>query len=152
MIRFRLFLAAMMVVATSALAATAHHYTVGQIEISHPFTRAMIPGAKVGGGFMTITNNGSEDDRLISATSPAAPMVQLHQMSMEGDVMKMSQIEGGIVIPAGQTVKLEPGKLHVMFMKVSTPFKEGETVKATLVFEKAGSVEVEFKIGPPHGG
>jgi Uncharacterized protein conserved in bacteria len=105
------------------------------------------PNAPAGGGFMTITNTGAEDDRLLSAASDAAAKVELHEMAMEGDVMKMRPMADGIVIPAGETVTLEPGGLHVMFMGLSAPFIEGETVTVTLTFEKAGAVEVELPVG-----
>lgn len=119
----------------------------GDLEISGPFTRAMPPAAKAGGGFLTITNKGDADDRLVSATSPNAPIVQLHEMTMDGDVMKMREKQDGIIIPAGETVELKPGGLHIMFMQVETPFVEGEMVPVTLAFEKAGTVEVKLKVG-----
>ncbi len=120
---------------------------VGDIEISAPFTRASLPNAPAGGGFMSITNTGTEDDRLVSAASAAAARVEIHEMAMEGDVMKMRPMTDGIVIPAGETVSLEPGGLHVMFMGLSSPFIEGETVTVTLTFEKAGAVDVELAVG-----
>lgn len=122
--------------------------TAGDLELTAGFTKAMLPGQPVGGGFVTITNKGGEDDRLVSATSSQAGDVQLHEMAMEGDVMKMRQLNDGIVIPAGQTVELKPGGLHLMFYKVAEPFKEGATVNVTLTFEKAGSVEVVLPVGP----
>jgi len=129
----------------------AHEFKVGDLEIVHPNSRAMVPGAQVGGGFLKIINHGKTDDRLVSATSDRAGIIQLHEMAIENDVMKMRELPGGIAVPAGATVELKPGGLHVMFMKVADPFKEGDKVKATLVFEKAGPVEVEFTVGPPAG-
>ena len=125
--------------------------TAGDLELTAGFTKAMLPGQPVGGGFVTITNKGGEDDRLVSATSSQAGEVQLHEMAMEGDVMKMRQLNDGIVIPAGQTVELKPGGLHLMFYKVAEPFKEGATVNVTLTFEKAGAVEVVLPVGPAKG-
>ncbi len=69
-------------------------------------------------------------------------------MKMNGAVMQMRELEAGIAIPANTTVELKPGSYHLMFMDVPQPFKEGEMIKATLVFEKAGSVDVEFAVGP----
>lgn len=120
---------------------------VGDLELSGAFTRAMPPAAKAGGGFLNITNKGVEDDVLVSATSPNAPVVQLHEMKVENDVMKMREKEDGIAIPAGETVELAPGGLHIMFMQVEIPFVEGEMVAVTLQFEKAGSVEVMLPVG-----
>lgn len=120
--------------------------TVGDLSLTGAFTRATLPSAMAGGGFLAITNNGAEADRLVSAASPVAKMVQLHEMKMEGDQMKMSQKEGGIEIAAGETVTLAPGGLHIMFMGLNTPFVEGETVPVTLTFEKAGTVEIELAV------
>src|SRR3546814_19094022 len=78
----------------------------------------MLPGQPVGGGFVTIRNGGSEDDVLVSISSPAAQVVELHEMAMEGEVMKMRKLEAGIPVPAGQAVELKPGGLHMMFMQV----------------------------------
>lgn len=125
--------------------------SAGELELTAGFTKAMLPGQPVGGGFITITNKGGEDDKLVSATSDKAGEVQLHEMAMEGDVMKMRQLTDGIAIPAGETVELKPGGLHLMFFKVSEPFKEGETVNLTLTFEKAGAVDVALPVGPARG-
>ena len=109
-------------------------------------------GADVAAGFMTITNNGKEADRLVKATASVAPTVQLHEMKMEGDVMKMSEVPGGIVIPPGATVELKPMSLHIMFMDLKAPIKEGEVITGTLTFEKAGAVNVEYEVMAPNAG
>lgn len=125
--------------------------TAGDLELTAGFTKAMLPGQPVGGGFVTITNKGGEDDRLVSATSSQAGEVQLHEMAMEGDVMKMRQLTDGIAIPAGETVELKPGGMHLMFFKVAAAFKEGATVNVTLTFEKAGAIDVVLPVGPARG-
>lgn len=132
---------------TASPLSAAEAVTVGSLELSGAFTRATLPAAKVGGGFLTIINHGDEADRLISATSPATPVVQLHEMLMDGDVMKMREKENGIEIPAGETVILAPGGLHIMFMQMTAPFVEGEEVAVTLGFEKAGKVDIMLHIG-----
>ena len=119
---------------------------LGPINISSPFSRATLPNAPVGGGFLTIENTGTEDDRLVSASSSIAKDTQIHEMAMEGDVMKMRHLGEGLGIPAGQTVELTPGSLHIMFMGLNGAFVEGETVTLTLTFEKAGTVEVELPV------
>ena len=121
--------------------------TVGALEISKAFTKAMLPGQPVGGGYLTIRNTGGTDDRLMAASSPSAGAVELHEMAMQGDVMRMRKLEDGITIPAGETVELTPGGLHLMFMKVKEPFKNGGSVVLTLTFEKAGSVDVVLPVG-----
>jgi len=133
-------LAAAILVTTPALAAD--HVRIGALEITGPFTRATLPNAPVGGGFLTIENTGEEDDRLVSATSGVAGETQIHEMAMEGDVMRMRQLADGLVIPAGETVVLEPGGFHLMFMGLNQAFIEGDTVAVTLTFEKAGTVEL----------
>ena len=145
-------LAGALAAALIATAAFAHEYKAGDLEVVHPASRAMVPGAQVGGGFMQIVNHGKADDRLVSVTSPATPNVQLHEMAVTDGVMKMRQLKDGIPVPAGQTVELKKGGLHVMFMDVKTPFKEGDKVPAVLHFEKAGEVKVEFEVGPANGG
>ncbi|MBW9113725.1 copper chaperone PCu(A)C [Rhizobium cauense] len=127
--------------------AAADDVRVGAIEIRQPQARAMVPGAKVGAGYMKLTNTGSTDDRLISLTSDRAISTEIHQMSVTNGVMTMRPVAGGLEVPAGQTVELKPGGYHLMFMDVSKPFKAGETIKAVMTFEKAGKVEVEFAVG-----
>jgi periplasmic copper chaperone A len=119
---------------------------IGTLELRGGFARATLPNAPVGGAFITITNNGATDDRLVSVSSPAADVGQLHDMQMEGDVMKMRALPDGIVIPAGQTITLEPSGLHMMLMGLKQALVEGETLTVTLTFEKAGSVDVDLPI------
>lgn len=133
--------------ALSATALFAQDFTLGSLQIHNPASRATLPGQPVGGGFMTVVNKG-EADRLVSIAAPdVSDDVQLHEMAMENDVMKMRQLPDGIEIPAGATVELKPGGLHVMFMKIKHPLAEGDTFKATLNFEKAGKVDVDFTVG-----
>jgi periplasmic copper chaperone A len=138
-------------------AAQAQKAKVGSIEIEHAYTRATVPGQKVGGGFMKIENKGAADS-LVSATSPIAGEVQLHEMAMDGNVMKMRQVKD-IVVPAGGTVELKPGGMHIMFMNIKAPLKAGEAVPVKLKFAKAGEVEVKMPVdamggsqGGQHGG
>lgn len=131
--------------------AYAHGYKVGELEIGHPYSRAMLPGAKVGGGYLKITNKGG-DDRLVSVTTERAANAQVHEMQMNDNVMIMRELKDGLAIPANSTVELKPGGYHIMFMNVTQPFKEGEMIKARLLFEKAGSIDVEFAVGPANAG
>ncbi|WEX87035.1 copper chaperone PCu(A)C [Sinorhizobium garamanticum] len=124
----------------------------GDLEISGGAVKAMLPGAKVGGGGFVVKNTGSVDDRLLAVESPAAGRVELHEMKMENEVMKMRKLEDGVVIPAGATVELKSGGLHLMFMEVKKPFAEGETVPVTLTFEKSGKVDYVLPVGAAVGG
>lgn len=126
--------------------AFAHDYKAGDLQIDHPWSRATPGGAKVAGGFMTIRNNGKDSDRLVGGTFDASGIVEIHEMKMDGGVMKMRALELGLEIKPGQSVELKPGGYHVMFIDLKRPLKEGESVKGELVFEKAGRIAVEYKI------
>jgi copper(I)-binding protein len=121
-------------------------YKLGSLEIEQPYARATPPNAPVSGGYMTIRNSGAETDRLISGEADFADRVEIHEMAMEGDVMKMRQLADGLEIPAGGEVVLKPGGYHVMFIGIDSQFKDGETRNVKLTFEKAGSIELEFKV------
>ncbi|MDE3028208.1 MAG: copper chaperone PCu(A)C [Paracoccaceae bacterium] len=125
---------------------------LGPLELSNGFSRATLPHAPVGGGFLTIKNTGSTADRLIGASSAVAGHVEVHEMKMVGDVMKMSQLRDGLPIPAGATVTLRPGGFHLMFMDLKQPLVQGKTVTVTLTFEHAGKVEMPLMIGAPNAG
>jgi copper(I)-binding protein len=118
----------------------------GTLTIEQPWSRATPGGAKVGGGYVRITNTGQTEDRLIGGSFSLAGRVEVHEMRMEGDVMRMKPVEGGLAIKPGGTVELRPGGYHLMFMDLKEPLKEGQTVKGTLVFEKAGAVELEYSV------
>ncbi|MGL4406009.1 MAG: copper chaperone PCu(A)C [Notoacmeibacter sp.] len=119
---------------------------LGDITIEGYWVRAMLPGQPVAGGFLKLTNKGGTDDRLVSASSPKSARMELHEMAMKGDVMEMREIAGGIIVPAGQTVELAPGGLHVMFFDIAETFKDGDTVPVTLTFEKAGEIELMLPV------
>lgn len=129
--------------------ASAHGYKAGALRIGHPWSRATPANAPVAGGYMTIENTGDADDRLVAVSAEIAPRGEIHEMKMEGDVMKMNALPEGLTIPAGGTVKLEPGGYHLMFMDLGGPFVEGTSVTVTLTFEKAGAVEVQLPVGSP---
>ena len=119
--------------------------TTNAIKIENAYTRATVPGQQVAGGFMKIENKGASADQLVSASSPAAGEVQLHEMAMDGNVMKMRQVKD-IAVPAGGAVELKPGGLHLMFMNIKAPLTAGETVPVKLKFAKAGEVEVKMPV------
>ncbi|WP_417670701.1 copper chaperone PCu(A)C [Roseibium sp.] len=139
-------LAAAAMLTLAATSSFASDVVKGDITISKTWTRATPPKAMAGGGFAEITNNGSQDDRLVAASSPAAGRVELHEMAVTDGVMKMREMENGIPVAAGETVSLKPGGLHIMFMKLNAPFRRGETVPVTLTFEKAGNVDIELNV------
>ncbi|QKD19975.1 copper chaperone PCu(A)C [Mesorhizobium sp. NZP2077] len=124
----------------------AHEFKVGDLEIGHPWSRATPAGAKVAGGYFTITNNGSTPDRLVSISSDISDKAELHEMGVKDGVMTMRPVTGGLEIPAGGKVVLGPGSYHVMFMDLKQPPKQGEMFAATLTFEKAGTVTIKFAV------
>lgn len=126
--------------------AAAHGFKIGDLTIGHPWTRATPGGAKIGGGYLSITNNGTTPDRLVGVSLSVAGHGEIHEMKMDGGVMTMRPLTDGIAIKPGETVKLEPGGYHAMFMDLKEPLKEGTMVKGQLQFEKAGKVDVEFKV------
>lgn len=136
--------------------ANAQEAKVGSIKIENAYTRSTVPGQQVAGGFMKIENKGAAD-QLVSASSPVAGEVQLHEMAMDGNVMKMRQVKD-ITVPAGGAVELKPGGLHLMFMNIKAPLAAGETVPVKLKFAKAGELEVKMPVnamgtqGAGHGG
>jgi hypothetical protein len=144
MVPRRLALAALF--AVLAIPAFALDYRLGAIEIGQPWARATPPTAESGGGFLVITNTGTTPDRLIAVKSPAADKVEIHEMKMDGNIMRMREVEKGIEIPPGATVELKPGGFHVMFMGLKAPFAKDAKVPLTLVFEKAGSIDVDLMV------
>lgn len=126
----------------------AHGYEHASLKIKHPWTRVTPPGAKVAGGFLKITNNGKESDKLLGGSFSLSKRVEVHEMSMNDGVMRMKQLEAGLEIAPGQTVELKPGSFHLMFMGLSASPKLEERVRGMLKFEKAGELEVEFAVAP----
>jgi copper(I)-binding protein len=131
--------------------ADASDYKIGSLEISHPWARATPKGAKVGAGYLTITNTGDTPDRLVGGTLIASAGFSIHEMTEVNGVSKMRPIADGLEIKPGQTVALKPGSYHLMFTDLKQPLAQGEHVKGTLVFAKAGTLDVEFDVQPIGG-
>jgi copper(I)-binding protein len=149
------FVATLVLAICAAGTAGADDVMVGTLKLTAAWARATPKGATVGGGYFTITNTGSTADRLLGGISDVSSKFEIHEMSMDKGVMKMREITSGIEIQPGQTVRFEPSGYHVMFVGLKQPLKEGEHIKATLKFEKAGSAPVDFVvegIGARSGG
>ncbi|HET7791956.1 MAG TPA: copper chaperone PCu(A)C [Rhizobacter sp.] len=131
--------------ACAAALAHAHSFTLGDLKIGHPYARATVAGQPTGGAFLSVENHGRADDRLLAASAEVAKAVELHTMSMEGDVMRMRQVEA-IDLPVGKAVALKPGGLHIMLMGLKAPLKEGDKFPLKLKFEKAGEVTVQVNV------
>lgn len=138
--------AAVLALSMAAPSAVAHDYKAGPIEIAHPWSRATPKGASVAGGYLKLTNTGETPDRLVAGSSEISGRFEIHEMSMDKGVMRMRPLRNGLEIKPGQTVELKPGSFHVMFLDLKKPLQQGERIKGTLVFEKAGTVAVEFAV------
>lgn len=125
--------------------------SASSISIEKPFSRATPGGAKVAAGYMTITNKGAAADRLVSASSPAAGSVEIHEMKMQDGIMKMRELAGGLPIEAGNTAAFAPGGNHLMLVELKAPLKQGDKVPVTLNFEKAGKIDVTLDVQPIGG-
>jgi periplasmic copper chaperone A len=122
--------------------ALAHDYQAGEVRIDHPYARATVPGQPSGAAYLTLENRGKTADRLIGTDSPVAKKTEIHTMSMEGNVMKMRQVDGIELAPAA-TIAMKPGDgYHIMLLGLKQPLKVGDKLPLTLTFEKAGKVEL----------
>lgn len=138
-------LAASLALAGLAITAHARGAKAGAIEIDHPHARATVAGQRNGGAYLRLDNHAGAADRLVSVTTDAAEAVELHSMKMDGDVMRMREIDA-IDVPAGKAVELKPGGLHLMLIGLKQPLKAGDRFPMTLRFEKAGDVTVEVAV------
>ena len=133
--------------AVATLSAVPAHAADAPITIAHPWLRATPRSAPVAGGYATLTNTGTEPDTLVSASLPMASEGQIHTMTMKNGVMEMRRLDDGLTIAPGATVTLRPGGDHLMFLKPTAQLKEGESVKGSLTFRRAGTVPVTFAVG-----
>ncbi|MBO0766818.1 MAG: copper chaperone PCu(A)C [Hyphomicrobiaceae bacterium] len=124
----------------------AQEYKAGPIKVDAPWIRATPAGAEVAAGYLKIENTGNEPDRLIGGSTDIAGKFEVHEMKMEGGVMKMRQLPEGLVLKPGESVELKPGSLHLMLTDLKQPAKDGDKVKGTLMFEKAGKVDIEYAV------
>lgn len=137
-----------LVAAAAAQTAQEQSYKLGALTITAPWTRVTPKGAKVAGGYVRISNTGKEADRLTGGSFDLSGRVEVHEMAVEGGVMRMRELRQGLEIKPGETVELKPGGLHLMFMDMKAPLEVGKPVKGRLTFEKAGSIDIEFRVAP----
>lgn len=121
-----------------------------EVSVVGAWARATVPAQKASGAFMQIVS--TEDAKLVGAKSPVAGVTEIHQMSMAGGVMKMAPVAGGIALPAGKPVALEPGGYHVMLMRLGQQLKPGTEIPLTLTVETAGgkreSIDLKVPVKP----
>lgn len=130
--------------ASASLISFAHGLRVGEIAIAHPYARATVPGQPTGGAYLRLENNGNSD-KLMAVKAAVSQSIEMHTASMDGDVMRMRQVDA-IDVPAHKTVVLQPGGVHIMLVGLKAPLKEGDSFPMTLKFEKAGEVTVDVKV------
>lgn len=123
-------------------------YKLGALTITTPWTRVTPKGAKVAGGYVRITNTGNDADRLVGGAFNLSARVEVHEMGVEGGVMRMRELTKGLEIKPGETVELKPGGYHLMFMDMRGILETGQPVRGRLIFENAGAVEVDFQVAP----
>lgn len=131
---------------------SANTIAVGKLDVTDAHLRATPPNAKVAAGYLTIRNGGDEPDRLTGGSADFADKVEVHEMTMDGGVMKMRPLEDGLEIAPGGTAELRPGGYHLMFIGLSDALDEGQTKSVTLTFEKAGTVTLEMPVAALGGG
>jgi copper(I)-binding protein len=129
--------------------AQAHEFRAGDLQIEHPWSRAIGPRAPTAAGYLVIRNGGTAPDRLVAAETPMARLVEIHEMSVSDNIMRMRPVVGGLVVPAGGTVRLAPNGLHLMIVGPHAGFVQGARVPLTLVFERTGRVAVELAVEAP---
>ena len=120
----------------------AHEYQAGEIRIDHPYARPTMPGQTSAGAYLTLENKGKIVDKLIAVTSPAAKSVEIHTMSMDGNIMRMREVTGIELMPTA-LVEMKPGHgFHIMLIGIQKPLKTGDKIPLALTFEKSGTVEI----------
>jgi periplasmic copper chaperone A len=144
----RLLLAVLLLGPLLAAATAAQEFRAGSIKVTAPWSRATPASAKVGGGFMTITNAGKAPDRLVGGSTAVSGSLEIHEMHLVNGIMMMRHVNPGIALQPGATVVLKPFSHHLMLMDLKQPLRAGEKIKGVLVFEKAGPIEIEYDVVP----
>ncbi|MGL6070681.1 copper chaperone PCu(A)C [Craterilacuibacter sp.] len=132
--------------ATLSLPTLAHATEAGTLSIHHPWSRVMPVAAPNGAAYFMLENKGKTADKLIAASTPRAQKAELHTHIHDNGVMRMREVQGGVAVPAGQTIKFAPGGLHVMLLGLNSPLVKGEHFPLTLKFEKAGEVKLDVVV------
>ncbi len=117
------------------------------VDVKAAWARASVQGQKASGAFMQLT--AKDGAKLVSVSSPVAGVAEVHEMKMDGDVMKMHAVDGGLDLPAGKTVELKPGGYHVMLMDLKLPLQKGTTIPMTLTFKDSKGVQSTMEVKVP---
>ena len=138
----------MLLFAVALAAAAAPRHEAGTLEIGDPWSRPTAPGMSMGVAYLSITNHGKSADALVGASSPLADKVELHETSIVDGMARMRPLSE-IVLPAGATVKIEPGGIHLMLVGLKAPLERGKTVPLVLDFRHAGRISVQLDVATP---
>lgn len=141
-----LFVSSALIASVLPTVVTANEYGHSNIYIEHPWSRPTPPGTPMGVGYLVIRNHSERDITLVSASTPRAGHVSMHETLMKDGVMRMRQLKKGLTISAGEAVEFKPNSYHLMLEKLTEPLKEGESIPLTLEFEDAGAIDVELSV------
>jgi periplasmic copper chaperone A len=145
----------LLIASALAAAAHAHHYSIGNLVIGHPWSRPTAEGMPTGVAYLSITNKGPQQDTLIAASTPAAARVEFHRTSIEAGMARMRPA-GALVVGPNATVTAEPGGLHLMLVDLKSPLVVGASIPLVLQFKDAGEITVQLTVEPqgfvPHPG
>lgn len=117
-----------------------------QVGVDGPWLRETAPGARTGAGYGLLVNGGKAEDRLVGGSTPVADRLEVHSITMEGGVMRMRPVAGGLAVPAGGRVALKPGSYHLMLIGLKQPLRRGALVPVTLDFARAGPLKLSFRV------
>jgi copper(I)-binding protein len=131
--------------------AFAHDYQAGELWIGHPHARATVPGQTSGAAYLAIENKGKSADRLVAIASPVSKSVELHTMSMDGNIMKMREVQQIDIQPSGKILMTPGDGYHIMLIGLKQPLKIGDKFPLTLTFAKAGKTEVSVWVEELNG-
>ena len=119
------------------------------VDVSSAWVRATPPGSSVSAGFLTISADPEQPDRLLGAKTVVASVTEIHESRMDGEMMRMRRLADGVAVAAGETVILKPGGIHLMLLQLQQPLVAGEGIELELQFERAGTVRVEAEVRAP---
>jgi copper(I)-binding protein len=151
----KIFILTAALILTNAPIGLARDFQSGDLTIRQPWSRATPKGAQVATGYLLVKNTGRDPDRFVGGSCDFAGRLEIHEMSVKNGVMTMRPVPKGLEIKPGASIELKPGSFHIMFTQLKHPLKRGDVVKATLTFEKAGDVPVDFVVedfGAKSGG
>lgn len=138
--------AAVIAFAGSTIAQAGEHLTSEHVHVMDPWSRELPPVSANGAVYLTLMNKGKKDGRVVGGSSPIASRAEVHNHVMQGGIMKMMRVEGGVVVPAGGAVSFAPGGLHIMLMELKEPLQTGKVFPITLEFADGGTATVDVSV------